>query len=100
MKKVRCYNCSSVTEAETIGFRQNCESCHEDLHICLNCSFYDENSYNECREPVAERITVKDRSNLCDFFSPNHDSSASSASEKKADLLAQAEALFSKKPSE
>jgi hypothetical protein len=25
-------------------------------------------SYNECREPQAERVIEKDRSNFCDFF--------------------------------
>jgi len=98
--KVVCYKCSTLTEAEKIGFRQSCDRCSEDLHICYNCSFYDENSYNECKEVSAERITVKDRSNLCDFFSPKSKESDRAKSDPGADLLAKAEALFSKKPSE
>ena len=44
-----------------------------------------------------ECIAIKDRSNLCDFFSPR--SLASSKDQKmdtREDLLAQAEALFKK----
>jgi len=97
--KVFCNKCFTVTETERVGFRESCESCDEDLHVCLNCEFYDEGSYNECKEVGADRITVKDRSNLCDFFSPKGSSSSGDA-QKKSDLLAQAEALFSKKPSD
>jgi hypothetical protein len=39
-----------------------------DLHCCLNCSFYDIGTYNDCREPQAERVLDKSRSNFCDFF--------------------------------
>ena len=97
MDKVQCYKCNVITEAEKIGFRQSCDNCYEDLHICLNCVFYDENVYNECKEVSAERITVKDRSNLCDFFSPKSGDPSAQKTDPKADLLAQAEALFKKK---
>jgi hypothetical protein len=100
VEKVVCYKCSAVTESEKIGFRQSCDNCSEDLHVCYNCEFYDENSYNECKEVSAERITVKDRSNLCDFFSPKSQETGAQKVDKKADLLAQAEALFKKKPGE
>ena len=96
MQTVVCYNCKTKTQGERIGFREDCDQCGEDLHICYNCEFYDENSYNECREPSADRVKDKDRSNLCDFFSPKGTSGSGEGS-KKEDLLAQAEALFSKK---
>ena len=102
MDRVVCFKCFQVTESEKIGFRQSCDNCHEDLHICYNCTFYDENSYNECKEVSAERVTVKDRVNLCDFFSPNsssafNDKKNDQKTDSKLDLLAQAEALFNKK---
>ncbi|MBN1363539.1 MAG: hypothetical protein JW976_01905 [Syntrophaceae bacterium] len=34
----------------------------------MNCSFYDAGAYNDCREPQAERVLDKARSNFCDFF--------------------------------
>jgi len=100
VERVVCYKCSNVTESEKIGFRQSCAHCYEDLHICYNCQFYDAGSYNECKEVSAERITVKDRSNLCDFFSPKSAEGDAQKRDQKADLLAQAEALFKKKPGE
>lgn len=45
-----------------------CPFCGSDLHCCLNCTFHEKNAYNECREPQAERVIEKKRSNFCDFF--------------------------------
>jgi len=32
------------------------------------CKFYDPSSYNECKEPVAERILEKEKPTFCEFF--------------------------------
>jgi len=50
------------------GRREECSSCGADLHACKNCRFYDATAYNECREPSAERVKEKERSNFCDYF--------------------------------
>ncbi len=57
------------------------------------CSFYDKNSYNECKEPIADRITDKEKSNYCDYFKLND---GVGVKDKKDDLLAAANALFKK----
>lgn len=80
----------------TPGRRDECPKCHSDVHACRNCKFYDRAAYNECREPSADRVQVKDRANFCDFFLPA-DPSGASASDKAKDLRAAAEALFKKK---
>ncbi|HOI75414.1 MAG TPA: hypothetical protein PLO63_14815 [Syntrophales bacterium] len=54
---------------DRIGRRETCPLCGRDLHVCLCCLFYAPGSYNDCREPQAERVVVKDRSNFCDFYS-------------------------------
>lgn len=54
---------------DRIGRRDECPHCHADLHVCLNCQFYDSAVYNECHESNAERVLEKDRSNYCDYFS-------------------------------
>lgn len=79
-----------------MGRRDECEKCSADLHVCKNCRFYDEASYNECKEPAADVVREKESSNFCDFFE-----SGASRFEKSnsKDLLAQAEALFGKKES-
>lgn len=82
--------------AGTPGRRDDCQKCHADVHCCRNCKFYDRAAYNECREPSADRVQVKDRANFCDFYQPA-DPSGPSATDRAADLRAAAEALFKKK---
>lgn len=57
-----------MTIEPPVGRREACPHCGADLHCCLNCGFYAPEAYNACREPQAERVLVKDRSNFCDFF--------------------------------
>ncbi len=98
MKSVNCYECSHITQSDSgIGFRESCDNCGEDLHVCLNCVFYDEAVYNECKETNADRIITKDRSNLCDYFKPSSDALKNQEKDKASRLLTEAEALFKKK---
>ena len=67
MKK--CHACLKVLEIKIpVGRREICSLCGSDLHCCLNCVFHSIGAYNECREPQAERVIEKGRSNFCDFF--------------------------------
>lgn len=54
---------------DRVGRRDECPQCHADLHVCLNCQFYDSAVYNECHESNADRVLEKDKSNYCDYFS-------------------------------
>lgn len=66
----RCHFCGSELDMEgRVGRRDQCPFCGRDLHICLNCRFYDPGAYNQCHEPQAERVVDKERSNFCDYFS-------------------------------
>ena len=66
----RCQACGrELTLGRTVGRQEACASCGADLHCCLNCSFHERGVYNECREPQAERVVEKNRSNFCDYFS-------------------------------
>ena len=58
------------------------------------CQHYAPEHYNECREPVAERIVDKEQANFCDFFSLGH--TKSTAEEKKQSLQEAAAGLFKK----
>ena len=92
---MHCFSCGKdLGVLDTIGRRDECDSCGADLHVCKNCRFYDVNSYNECREPSADVVREKERSNFCDYFEPN---SGTVKKDNRDDLLAQAEALFAKK---
>jgi hypothetical protein len=93
--QVKCFHCQHVSTFETkIGFREECAKCRSDLHACKNCEFYDKRAYNECREPSAEVVREKERSNYCDFFQARSPDGA--VVDEKAKLKAAAEALFKK----
>lgn len=66
-----CFSCGAVLELPDgpIGRSATCDNCDADIRCCRNCQFYDVDSYNECREPSAERVVEKERANFCDFFS-------------------------------
>ncbi len=91
-----CFRCKKEVDADgTIGRRDTCPFCGADLHCCLNCRFYDLAAYNQCREPQAERVLEKDRSNFCDYFrfrESVHDAPETGGGSAKEKL----EALFKK----
>jgi hypothetical protein len=92
----RCYSCGTeIVVIERVGRAETCPKCRRDLHCCKNCEFYDANSYNECREPVAERVVDKEASNFCSFFRMAEErlKEASRADDSKRKL----EDLFKKK---
>ncbi|MCX7857333.1 MAG: hypothetical protein N2513_05055 [Deltaproteobacteria bacterium] len=66
MKK--CYKCGMLIEIERVSRRDECPNCGSDLHVCLNCRFYDETKANSCIEIKAERQREKDRANFCEYF--------------------------------
>lgn len=91
-----CFQCSNKIQINGLpGRRDECDTCRADLHACRNCKHYDPKSYNECREPQAERVQEKHRANFCDFFEIGSREGGMSEREKQ---LAAAEALFKKKP--
>jgi hypothetical protein len=90
---MRCYKCGATVELETVGRRDECQRCGADLHVCLNCSFYEPNRANECFEPQAERVKEKDRSNFCDFFRFKKDGETTSGKDEAKKLWDQ---LFKK----
>ena len=64
-----CHACLKGLEIKIpVGRREICPFCGSDLHCCLNCVHYNIGAYNDCREPQAERVIEKGRSNFCDFF--------------------------------
>lgn len=93
--RFKCFSCGSeLTFSSTPGRREECSKCRADVHVCKNCKNYDRNAYNECREPQADVVLEKERSNFCDYFIPG---SGSGGVDKQKDLRAAADALFKKK---
>lgn len=93
---VTCHACGAKNETgERVGRRDTCLQCGADLHVCLNCEFYDPKAYNECREPQADRVLEKDRSNFCDYFSPG--GQGAKGMMKEVEVKKKLEDLFKKK---
>ncbi len=68
---IHCYKCDHVLDLseETKIYRQDeCDKCSAYIHCCKMCVYYDEHSYNECREPIAQRIVDKEKANFCDNY--------------------------------
>jgi hypothetical protein len=63
-----CFKCKGPVTLENVSFRVECPQCRSDLHVCLNCLFYDEGKANKCRESQAEYVKDRDRSNYCEYF--------------------------------
>src|SRR5689334_1261502 len=93
--KFKCFSCGTeMSFAQTPGRRDECPKCGADVHVCRNCKNYDKTAYNENRNPAADVVREKDRSNFCDFFTPG---GAGLGVDQQKDLRAAAEALFKKK---
>ena len=92
---MRCHACQSeipIASGESLGFRDSCDRCGADLHVCLNCTHYAPSVYNECREPNAERILDRDRANRCDYFRPH--TSGGGEEDSREEALSNLERLF------
>jgi hypothetical protein len=93
-----CFSCNAAIElatGERIGFRDTCEKCGTDLHVCLNCAHYDSTAYNQCHEPNAEWVSDRERGNRCDYFEYANRSHGS-ASAEQARAKSALEDLFKK----
>lgn len=44
------------------------------------CEFFDPSVSDSCREPIAEKVNDKTRSNFCGYFQPGHTSAAGESS--------------------
>ena len=94
--KITCYSCKKQLELDAtqkVLRHEECEHCQTSLHCCKMCIFYDDKVYNECKEPLAERIVEKEKANFCSYFKIGH---SGSEGPSKDDLLSAAEALFKK----
>lgn len=91
-----CWNCGLKLEALDYGRGDVCSGCGRDTRVCKGCIHFDASSHNQCREPQAERVVEKERSNFCDYFEPAASVGASGNPSQTA-LKNAAEALFKKK---
>jgi hypothetical protein len=98
-----CYNCGNkldyIDPLVPLSRQETCPKCYRDLRVCRMCVFYDQQSYNECSEPAAERVTEKMKSNFCNFFKLNlklDPLSSETVVNSRDQMLAKARDLFKK----
>jgi hypothetical protein len=68
---ILCHKCNKdieFPETSKVLRSDECPHCAANIYCCLMCKFYDKSSYNECREPTADRIVDKEKANYCDFY--------------------------------
>jgi len=81
---MKCAFCHKTVAGSKVYIRDQCPACGNDLHICINCEFYDANAYRQCRESISEPVPDKERANYCDFFRSAKNGVAADASENDA----------------
>ena len=81
---MNCAFCHKGINEIKIHIRDECPACSRDLHICLNCEFYDANAYRQCRESIREPVQDKEKANFCDFFRAAKKGTAGTSSESDA----------------
>ena len=65
-----CHGCGQTQQVEgPVSRGAGCSRCGVALRCCRNCVFYEPSAYNQCAEPVAERVVDKEMANFCDYFS-------------------------------
>lgn len=92
----KCYHCQKsipVFGSFKVTRTEECPYCSRSLHCCKMCKFYDQRVYNECLEPLADRVVDKEKANFCDYFTL---SGGGSSGPSKDDLVNSADALFKK----
>ncbi len=93
---VTCPECETVATYDGhLPFRDECESCAADLHVCLTCRFHDRFAADECRETSADPVARKDRRNLCEYWKPK---AAAGEMTSDDDAKAKLAALFGDAP--
>ena len=92
---MNCSFCNAPAPEGKIHFRDTCPRCGRDLHVCMNCEFYDRNASRECREPaIQETVGDKERANFCEYFRSSEDRSGGAALSAAEEARKKLEALF------
>ena len=92
-----CHHCAEKLQFDDRVFRNDtCPNCGSDVYCCLNCSDFDETFSNHCRESQAERVSVKDRRNFCEYFRLSETKKSSQAKDKAAEARRKLEEMFRK----
>jgi hypothetical protein len=92
----QCWKCGSdLGDAPLpLGREAKCKSCHAHLHCCRICIFFDKSLSKQCKEPIAEEVKDKTRSNFCGYLQINPDAYQEKDSDAASTPQTELEALF------
>ncbi|MGE0385800.1 MAG: hypothetical protein AB7Q97_13795 [Gammaproteobacteria bacterium] len=67
---LQCWKCGHPLGDEPLPLARaaQCVACGAGLHVCRMCEFHDQRVARQCREPIAEEVTDKERPNFCDYL--------------------------------
>lgn len=90
-----CWSCQQETEMETRVFRSHrCRNCGAAMLSCRNCRFYDPHASKQCREPVSEPVSDKEKANFCDYYQPGGSFGENEAAKKVEEAKNKLDSLF------
>ena len=101
LENLLCWRCQGSLDAVPQPFARaaECPHCNADLHVCKLCRFFDASARRGCKEPVADEVTDKDRSNFCGYFEPTAANVGGPAAQDAA-ARSELESLFGLTPGE
>ena len=79
--------------------QEECPHCRAQLHVCRMCVFFDAVAPQQCREPVADNVSDKQRANFCGYFQINPQA-FTRATDQNADARRELDTLFGGESSE
>jgi len=93
---LNCWRCGEALADVLLPLSRlsKCKCCNADLHVCHMCEFFDPTVNNSCREPVAEKVTIKIRANFCGYLKPSANAFKSSDSDSQVVAKNQLDELF------
>lgn len=68
-----CWRCGQALQDLLLPLarHEECPHCRAQLHVCRMCRFFDSAAPQQCREPVADLVSDKQRANFCGYFEIN-----------------------------
>ena len=90
-----CWKCGAILQDLLLPLprHEECPNCHAQLHVCRMCTFFDTTQAQQCREPVADLVSDKQRANFCGYFQLNPHA-YTAAPDPAAESAKQLDALF------
>lgn len=91
-----CWKCGATLAGLLLplGRRDECPSCHADVHVCRMCRHFDARRAKQCRELAADEVKDKTRANFCGWLVPRPDAYQGGGAAIRMNTRSALDALF------